>query len=98
MLSVVAIGFVLAPLAAIGAWLYRRDQLRRLLMLLVLVAVGIWVGVIGLALTGWRDLDGAVDCWRYCSAEQEAVRVVFWASPLAALVLAITSVASLLRR
>lgn len=98
MTAVLGIAFVLAPLAAIGAWLYRRDRLRLLLMTGVLTAVAVWLGVVGIMLTGWRDLDGWIDCWRYCTAGQEAMKIAFWASPLAAFVLAIASMASLLRR
>ena len=98
MLTVAMIAFVFAPLAAIGAWIYRRDRLRRVLMIGVLVAVGTWLVALGIALTGWRDIDGFVDCWPSCSTEQNAMKVAFWAGPFAALVLAFASVASLLRR
>jgi hypothetical protein len=98
MLTALTIALVVAPLSAIGAWLRRRDRLRVLLMTVVLAAVGLWLVLIGVALTGWRDLDGAIDCWPHCSTEQEAVKVVFWAAPLTALVFAVASVASLLRR
>lgn len=95
-------GFVIAVavalVAAVAAWLFRRSRLRLLLMTAVLAAVGVWLGVIGIALTEWRDLDGAVDCWPHCSAEQNAMKVAFLASPLAALLFATASVASLLRR
>ena len=98
MTAVLAIAFMVAPLAATGAWLYRRNRFRKLAMFVTLVSVGAWLAVIGVALTGWHDLDGAVDCWPHCSAGQNVVKVAFWALPLATLLFAIASVASLLRR
>jgi multisubunit Na+/H+ antiporter MnhC subunit len=98
MATMLAIAFMVAPLAAIGAWLYRRDRFRKVVMIAALVSVGAWLGMIGVALTGWRDLDGAVDCWPHCSAGQNAVKVLFWGLPLATLLFAIASVSSLLRR
>jgi hypothetical protein len=96
MTTVLAAAFLVAPFAAVGAWLRRRSRLRFALMLAVLAVVALWLLVIGVALTGYRDMDGAVDCWPHCSGLQETVRWAFWLLPGAALVGAFLSVGSLL--
>lgn len=88
--------FVLVPFAVVGAWLLRRDRLRLVLMLTTLVVGAAWLGLIGVALTGYRDMDGALDCWPNCTALQETVRYGFWLLPGLALVVGLASVASLL--
>lgn len=87
---------LLAPFAAVGAWLRRRDRLRFVLMLTVLALAALWLVLIGVALTGYRDMDGAVDCWPHCSRLQETVRYGFWLLPGATILVCCASVGSLL--
>jgi hypothetical protein len=88
--------FLLVPFAVVAAWVLRRDRLRLVLMLATLVVCAAWLGLIGVALTGYRDMDGAVDCWPHCTTLQEAVRYGFWLLPGLALIVGVASVASLL--
>jgi hypothetical protein len=90
--------FVAAPLVSIAAWLVHRDRPRLVLMAGALTAVGLWLALIGLALTGWRDIDGAVDCWRHCDTAQQTAQTAFWLLPGAAIVFGFASAASLLLR
>jgi hypothetical protein len=87
---------LLVPFAAVGAWLLRRDRLRLVLMLTILALCAAWLALIGVALTGYRDMDGAVDCWPHCTALQETVRYGFWLLPGFALAGGVVSVASVL--
>lgn len=96
MTSLLVGAFLLVPFAAVGAWLLRRDRLRLVLMWATLVVGATWLGLIGVALTGYRDMDGAIDCWPHCTPLQETVRYGFWLLPGLALVVGLASVASLL--
>ena len=96
MTSLLIGSLLLVPFAAIGAWLRRRDRLRLVLMLAILAFCAAWLALVGVALTGYRDMDGALDCWPHCTALQETVRYGFWLLPGFALVAGVVSVASLL--
>jgi hypothetical protein len=97
-IAALLVSFIVAPLASIGAWLVCRDRLRLTLMTGALLGAALWLGLIGLFLTGWRDIDGAIDCWRYCSASQQAAQIAFWLFPVVTVGLGLASTASLLLR
>ncbi|HYZ18488.1 MAG TPA: hypothetical protein VE615_02995 [Gaiellaceae bacterium] len=95
--TVLVFALIVAPLASILAWVLRRDRLRLVLMVAVLAAAALWLVVIAVILTGWRDLDGFVDC-SACTTGQQATAVAFWVFPGLGLVLAFASTATLLLR
>ena len=56
----------------------------------------VWLFFVWAHTMGWRDADGWIDCWPYCSAFHDFSRtVLFYAPPLAGLLLAFALVAAL---
>ena len=58
-----------------------------------------WGLALGAVANDYRDADGFVDCWPYCSPLQEAVGATLFYGPVAALlVILTTTVLAVLRR
>jgi hypothetical protein len=66
------------------------------------LAAGLWVGAVAVQSTGWHDVDGWVDCNRYCNGWHRFGVVTFWTPLVAGATLVIASAATvgvrLLRR
>ena len=82
------IGFI-----AVAVWQgHRRRRLARNVVFGLAVLATLWVLAALAISTDWRDADGYVDCWPNCSAVQDAVGVLFWIGPAAAVVLAVSAI------
>lgn len=57
---------------------------------LLVVLATIWAGGFALQLSGWRDVDGWVDCNRFCHGWHYVGALLFWAPPLTAAAVLVT--------
>ncbi|HEY4621920.1 MAG TPA: hypothetical protein VIG93_09485 [Gaiellaceae bacterium] len=86
----------LLALAGLASLLYVAWRRRRLASTFIVVTIGsalLWGLAFAAIWTDYRDADGFVDCWPYCTAFQVAVASTFWYGPVMFLVLGVFAVA-----
>jgi hypothetical protein len=70
---------IAATFVACVLWLGRRSRaLRRTALVGFLVAAAVWGLGIGLMSTGWKDVDGWIDCHDYCHGWHRLGGFLFW--------------------
>jgi hypothetical protein len=83
--TIVLIAIALAvagPIAAALIWLVTRRRLALGVLGAIVVLDALWWIDVALLARDYRDLDGFVDCYPYCSAEQKVAGVVVSYTPL----------------
>ncbi|HEU5279052.1 MAG TPA: hypothetical protein VFU26_09135 [Gaiellaceae bacterium] len=95
MLSVAIAVLVVVAVVLIGR---RVGALGRITLASLALLAAIWVGVVALENTGWRDTDGWVDCNDYCNGWHRTGAVLFWTPLLAGVLLVLVLVGGLLAR
>jgi hypothetical protein len=84
---------VIGPLAAALIWLATRRRLALGVLGATVVLDAVWWIDVGLIARDYRDLDGFVDCYPYCTPEQNAAGVVVSYTPLVMAALLVGSLA-----
>jgi hypothetical protein len=69
----------------------RRGHLPATLAVMLTVIAASWAAAAVAVRTDYRDADGFVDCWPYCSAFQDVIGGTLFYGPVAALVLLVTA-------
>ena len=66
----------------------------------VLLAAAIWAAGVALMLTGWKDIDGWIDCHPHCHGWHRLGGAIFWFPPalVAALLLVTLAAVATARR
>jgi hypothetical protein len=83
--TIVIIGIallVVSPIAAALIWLVTRRRLALGVLTATVVLEALWWIDVVLIARDYRDLDGLVDCYPYCSPEQKVAGVVVFYTPL----------------
>ena len=89
---------VAATAAAVVAIGRRRRRLGRTALGALAGTVAVWLTGIALMLTGWKDVDGWIDCNQACHGWHEFGAILFWGPPLLAVVLVVVAIAAALAR
>ena len=80
---IIAIALVVAgPIAAAVVWLVTRRRLALGVFVVIAVLDVLWWIDLWLIVRDYRDLDGFIDCYPYCSPEQKVAGVVIGYTPL----------------
>ncbi len=88
---------VVVPLAVL--FIGRRHVHPLVAVIAALLYLGVaWVLAVLAVATDYRDADGFIDCWPYCSMLQDAVGKVLWVAPFAGLVVILAAVADFVVR
>jgi hypothetical protein len=84
---------ILGPPLAVLAWAVRRSALWLGTAVIVVVLESAWWLDVALIARDYRDLDGLVDCYPYCSREQKVAAAVLFYTPVAMAIVVACSLA-----
>jgi hypothetical protein len=76
----------------------RRGRLLAALVVILMALAASWAAAATAVRADYRDADGFVDCWPYCSTFQDVIGGTLFYGPVAALVLLVTAGMLLVRR